>query len=276
VLSSVGILALNSDWEMEEVQHREGPTGDNTQENAQGASTAFDTEDNGGTLTTSVARSRLLTFAISRKLVSKWRAVSAKIKIIYSDFREFNSSLSDRVLRFYPLEFQWDLELAYLLHIAFYTCFSMSGNSMKKGYGWQGFSKAKLDFVLRAFQRSPRRDEADIFLAFYYLPCFIIALHAVLWAVAHSRIVRYVHRMLKTFCHEIDFWLRSGRTIFSIPLSFLLFLPVILQVLVLRSNILNLRNFEATFQMNALARQPNTMEALRLLKDPWSDKLYII
>jgi hypothetical protein len=66
--------------------------------------------------------------------------------------------------------------------------------------------------------------------------------------------------------YTLDFWFRSGRTVFSIPLTLLMLFPVYLQFLFLKYN------------CEVLSRsQPDNWSAEHdFWKDPLQDQMYII
>lgn len=219
-------------------------------------------------------------------LASQSKSLSSQLWAAYSAFRIFNASLSQWLHRFYPSNLQWDIELAYLLHMTFYMFIAMGGNTTSNlGYGWQNLRSLKALFaysVASRYHHSTKvywadTKEADVVLAFYFLPCFMLALHAGMWVLVQSPLSRYIPKWCKVFCAELDFWFRSGRTLLSILLSSIMLFTVYFQIQVIRANIEGLRLFEIWAARNPqYVLQPTTMETYRLWTDPWTNYMYII
>jgi TRAP-type C4-dicarboxylate transport system permease small subunit len=70
---------------------------------------------------------------------------------------------------------------------------------------------------------------------------------------------------------ELTFWLRDGRTLVSVPFTFLLLLLIALQIMFIKATMRRVHAMEASFNHNERSRQPYTMETLSLWKDQWSD-----
>jgi hypothetical protein len=102
-----------------------------------------------------------------------------------------------------------------------------------------------------------------------YLPFIAILLHALLWFVASTGLARICPKIVGHMAVEVDFWLRSGRTIFSVPLALLMLLPVYFQIFFIR------------YDFQYLSRASSYLTTIEwysevFWKDPLEDQLYII
>jgi hypothetical protein len=88
--------------------------------------------------------------------------------------------------------------------------------------------------------------------------------------MATKRIIGVIPKTFFKVVTETDFWFRSGRTIFSVPLMLLMMLlPLYVQISFMKSDFGGIRN-----AMNNLARFGHGSGYL--WKDPLEDRLYII
>lgn len=89
--------------------------------------------------------------------------------------------------------------------------------------------------------------------------------------MAAKRITKFIPKIFCRVVTELDFWLRSGRTVFSIPFMLLMMiLPLYVQIRFIKMDFAVIR------------RLPDTMARMgwsddgQLWKDPLEDQLYIV
>jgi hypothetical protein len=160
--------------------------------------------------------------------------IGSWIQQFYCKFRALNHRLSQKLIRYYPLQLQWDLELAYLILLCFFIFF----------YHHDGFwgTLARDPSLIRQPAHIYNRLEYVLFHAsfsfrviptlmkLYIAPAIILLLHQFLWMLVWPSFLKFVPRNLQAFLCELDFWFRSGRTIFSIALTNLMLFPLCLQI----------------------------------------------
>lgn len=106
---------------------------------------------------------------------------------------------------------------------------------------------------------------AHFITLFCLLPFITILLHALLCLVASTRLIRFVPKLVSKTVAEVEFWFRSGRTVFSIPFLLLMLLPFYLQVHFIKGE----------FRGSGRGR-PDVKDLWILWKEPLEDQLYII
>jgi hypothetical protein len=195
-----------------------------------------------------------------------------KVKYSYVRFNALSLRLSNIGLRIVPLELQWDLELAYVLHL-FVSLFILPISGFNRWLFHHPREFFKPFQIYIRFSGSFRRASPRHWILFgtiYLLPFIAIFLHFLLWIMATKRIIKFIP---KTFCKvvtEADFWFRSGRTVFSIPLMLLMMLlPLYVQISFIKFDFGGVVN-----AINNLARFGHGSGTL--WKDPLEDRLYII
>jgi hypothetical protein len=199
----------------------------------------------------------------------------------YIRFRALSLGVSNAVLSIFPSELQWDLELAYVLHLLVsLLAVPIDGFIPALVYNPKIFFGLfqiydRITYGLRSagsrYTSTEKWDHSRLLTASYYLPFILIILHFLFWAMAAIRIAKFIPKRFCKVVTEADFWLRSGRTIFSVPFILLMMLlPSLIQIIFIR------RDFEV------IRSVPDTMARMRwsdmgqLWKDPLEDQLWII
>lgn len=203
---------------------------------------------------------------------------------LYSRFRAFNLKMSNATLRIYTPELQSDLELAYVL-LGLYSVFiiPLSGFNRRLFHGtkeyftpsiicWR-FMNTFRGTGYRILGRPQYAYLIDYFVgSFGLLPFIVISLHALFWLMTRTRLIRFIPKLLIRLAIEVDFWLRAGRTVFSIPISLsMLLLPLGLQILSIGKQ---LEMIGHLMSVMADTGYPNSYGVA--WKDSLEDQLYII
>jgi hypothetical protein len=211
----------------------------------------------------------------------------------FRKFRQFNVRLSKAALKYYPHELQWDFELAYLLHLVFY-CFIPVQFSGGLDLEWEGPSRMPYHFAATFFRDRlqgplvkviPSCDEGCLarfeFLAqsIFLLPVLVIIFHCLCLIVSSDLnmfkipLPVYIQDLLR----QADFWLRSGRTVFSLLASLLMVLPFVMQFNLFTADVYWYRPAEEWLRaIPGKADSFSRWQREMLWKDPISDSLYII
>jgi hypothetical protein len=161
----------------------------------------------------------------------------------YRNFRQFNVRLSKATLKYYPHELQWDFELAYVLHLAFYSYIPVhfSGypgaqwaEPSRIGYEFAGiFFRDRLkDPLMRRIPSCGERCTASFeFLveSIFLCPLFVIVSHYLLTLFVSHKMFKSLPVHFQDVLRGVDFWLRSGRTVVSLFASLLMALPFVVQ-----------------------------------------------
>jgi hypothetical protein len=191
----------------------------------------------------------------------------------YTRFRALSLRVSNSGLCIFPLELQWDLELAYVLHLL--TSLLI--------LPLDGYNRALLHNPEKIFKLWRIRwgfyfpftrvshQHVRLLMILYLLPFIAIFLHFLLWILATTKVTRFIPKILYKWITEVDFWLRSGRTVFSLPLMLLMILlPLYIQIKFIKIDFRSLR--QTSINMARLGRS----DYGNLWKDPLEDQLYII
>jgi hypothetical protein len=104
----------------------------------------------------------------------------------------------------------------------------------------------------------------------YRLPFMAILIHYLSCLIASTGLLRFVPKKVGKMFNEADFWLRSGRTVFSIPFALLMLLPLYFQILFIEFD------FEAIERARGYMTSLGWSDVGQLWKDPLEDRLYII
>lgn len=287
VISSLVISLINTEWKIEDQPSDNGvPLSDSPGEGTAPVAQDIITSSEAAAADRSVGSS---TDTINASQESAEKSHNANIcagamfwlskaKRFYTRFRALSLKASNTTLRIYPSELQWDLELAYLLRLLVSVVIIPID-----GFNGGLIHDPRYFFMLRQmyyrFEESffhagiglPWRIPSTYFvMSLYLLPFVIILLHALLWLMASTRLIGFVPKTVGKMVAEVDFWFRSGRTVFSIPLSLLMLLPLYLQILFLKSD------FEATDRFKSYMVTMGWSDMGALWKDPLADQLYII
>jgi hypothetical protein len=108
-------------------------------------------------------------------------------------------------------------------------------------------------------------------MALYLLPFLAIFLHSLLWIIAAKRVIKFIPKIFYNVVTELDFLLRSGRTVFSIPLILLMMLlPLYVQIHFIKID------FEVIESIPDAMARTGWNDSGQLWKDPLEDQLYII
>lgn len=292
-LSSLAITILNKDWILRDNNDPESHTSIALQELSE---TPQSTDENRGQLANDNAgdlprfpRPLLSPSLISRQLqslvltrgrvVMKLRKWLAWLDNIYFKLRVINLKFSDVILRYYDLEFQWDLELAYLLKVIF-TLVLVPHDGFNRGLFWNTQEFFTINQIYNRFDDTFNHAglgyypyHTHFFLKLYLLPFIIISCHALLWLATCQKALKFIPRIFRKFMSEMDFWFRSGPTVFSILLTMLIFFPIYLDILFIRYD------FEAIARAKSYLLSGMVSDRWSLgvfWKDPLLDQLYII
>jgi hypothetical protein len=160
-----------------------------------------------------------------------------QIERFYTRVRALSTKASNATLRIYPLSLQWDLELAYLLRVfvsVFIIPFDSAGLGVFLTPDSQYFLSPRVlyyTFIDCFYHAGYMGHHANIMMLFYLLPFVTILAHMSVWIIANARFVRIFPNVIQKVIAEIDFWFRSGHTLFSIPFSLLMLMPLYFQVI---------------------------------------------
>lgn len=210
----------------------------------------------------------------------------------YRTFRQFSARFSEATLKYYPHEMQWDFELAYVLHLAFY-CFipvhfsgilgPVRAKPERMAYEFAGtFFRDRLQSPLVRMIPSCGDDCLENFESLakciFLLPLLVIAIHSLLWlCVSHSNTFKNRPGSIQYILRGADFWLRSDRNVFSLFITLLMVLPFVYQV-----NHFTVDAYWFSGAEEWLALLPGKADTFsrwsreELWKDPISDSLYVI
>jgi len=186
----------------------------------------------------------------------------------YLRLRAISAKASDATLRVYPLELQWDIELAYLLKV-FITLFVIPFDHGNWGFFHNPrffFSVLHLIFVDAFYHAGYWGVEIRIF---YLLPFVIILIHYVLRGAARTPLVRVIPAPILKMLAEIEFWFRTGRTFLSLPLFLLMFMPLYFQILFMKFD------FEAVQRCRSYMTTLGWSDFGQLWSDPLADSLLV-
>jgi hypothetical protein len=174
------------------------------------------------------ARGRLTTQPRGGRLWFRASLLLGWVKSIYVKFRRLNSKVSNASLWIYPMDLQWDLELAYLLKavVSIFVIPFDNGN-YSLFFDPKRFLSPRLiyyGFVDGFHHAGYQGHYVYIMMFFYLLPVFTILLNMLLWIIASTRLVGVFPNSVQKITTEVDFWFRTGRTSLSIPISLLMFI----------------------------------------------------
>ena len=190
------------------------------------------------------------------------------IKGCYLKLRVISTKVSDATPQIYPLELQWDIELAYLLKV-FITLFVIPFDNGNWGFFHNPkffFSVLYSTFIDAFFHAGYWGVEMRIF---YLLPFVTILTHYVLRDVARTPVVRMIPAPIRKTLGEIEFWCRTGRTFLSIPLALLMLLPLYFQILFMEFD------FEAIRKCESYMSEFGWSDNGQLWSDPLADSLFV-
>jgi hypothetical protein len=284
LLMSLVIIAINAEWTIEtehardeELQPVNNSGGEPTIRRAVSTVTASATGENLQTQHHSTTYSQRFRYCIPGLRCShRIKSWCEKTKTWYLRFRRLNLQVSNASFHVYPASLQWNIELAYMMHVLgsiFLIPFDGYNPELLRNpsshfsprmiyYNFRDsfFHAGFLSYKLRLYY---------IMSSLYLLPCILIIVHLLLWLVAHMRITRFLPGPIKSVLIELDFWLRSGRNVISIPISLLMLLPVYMQILFLKYD------FEAIGRASYMSKLGWSDDGV-FWQDPLADKLFII
>jgi hypothetical protein len=233
--------------------------------------------------------------AANLSALQKNESAASKIKDFttrqYRNFRQLNMRLSKATLKYYPHELQWDFELAYLLHLAFY-CFIPVNFTGPLGPEWQKPRWMAYEFagtffhdrlqdplvrVIPSCGDSCTAGFESLAEYIFLLPLVVIISHSLLCLFVSHNTFKSLPVYLQDSLRGVDFWLRSGRTVVSLFASLLMVLPFVMQF-----NHFTVDVYWFTPAEEWLAAVPGKADAYSwwqremLWKDPISDSLYVI
>ena len=159
-----------------------------------------------------------------------------RAKGFYVKFRSLNVKVSRASTRVYPLDLQWDTELAYFLKV-FMSLFIMPFDSSYP-FNFRDFPSPYIlywrfvdCFYHAGYTPWNRPRMMVLMIIFYLLPFITLLVHMLFWLVANTWLPRILPTIVGKVASEVDFWFRTGRTLFSIPLSLLMLTPFYFQLL---------------------------------------------
>jgi hypothetical protein len=217
---------------------------------------------------------------ILRRFIGRTTFVE-KTRTWYLKFRGFNFWISQASMRCYPQECQWDLELAYLLRVIFLFLIQLDGTPVVMWshetawrynnpvyLWWSSFTDV---FYHAGF--GPFSAKAHFIRDIYLFPFLMIMLHCLLWIAAYPKLVKFVPHPLRQLLDELDFWLRSGRTVISIPLQLLIFVPQSIEIIFLE---FDFRTLVGAMSKKTAEGKVDFWTWQAFWKDPLSEQLYIV